>query len=446
VASKNLELVKSRPRVVVVGAGFGGLSVVRELRKADVDVLVLDRNNYHGFWPLLYQVATGILETQEIAYPVRSVLRKQKNVDFRMAEVQGVDFRAREVLTDGGAYPYDYLVLAGGSTTNFFGNDAIADHAFGLKSVDDADRLRNHILSAFEAAARAKNEATRDALLTFVVVGGGPTGVEISGQLSILINRTLPREFPSLDLSRARVVLVNAGDGVLESFPDKLRDDARRRLEEMGVELRLGETVESVEHGVVTFKDGSQLGSTTVIWAAGVRAADLAELIDVPRNRGNRVEVTPELHLADRPEVFVIGDMSYLEGYEATGGGAYPGVAQVAIQMGKQAARNIVAAETGREPGTFKYFDKGQMAIIGRRSAVVDGFGMKMRGTLAWFAWLGLHLLYLRGARNRLVVMLDWFAAGVSPSRGAGVITRREAQDRIVELQQRTADDERKAA
>jgi len=444
VASKHLELVKGgRPRVVVVGAGFGGLSVARELRKADVDVLVLDRNNYHGFWPLLYQVATGILETQEIAYPVRSLLRKQRNADFRLAEVQGVDFDAREVLTDGGVFAYDYLVLAGGSTTDFFGNDAIAEHAFGLKSVDDADRLRNHILSAFEAATRAEDEATREALLTFVVVGGGPTGVEISGQLSLLIRHTLPREFPSLDLSRARVMLVNAGDCVLESFPEKLRADALRRLEEMGVELRLGEIVRSVEQGVVTFADGTSVASPTVIWAAGVRASDLASWIDAPRASGDRIQITPQLHLADRPEVFVIGDMAYLEGYDATGGGAYPGVAQVAIQQGKQAAKNIVAAEQGREPGVFRYFDKGQMAIIGRRSAVVDGFGMKLRGTFAWLAWLGLHLLYLRGARNRLVVMLDWIAVTVSPTRGAGIITRRDAQARIAELKPRPIETER---
>src|SRR5262249_6631699 len=209
------------------------------------------------------------------------------------------------------------------------------------------------------------------------------------------------------------------------------------RLERMGVELRLGELVQSVEHGVVTFADSTSVASPTVVWAAGVRACDLAAWIDARRRSGDRVEVTPELHLAGRPEVFVIGAMASLEGYEATGGGAYPGVAQVAMQQGRQAARNIVAAETGREPGTFRYFDKGQMAIIGRRSAVVDGFGMKLRGTFAWLAWLGLHILYLRGARNRLVVLLDWIAVTVSPTRGAGVITRRQAQARIAELKPR---------
>jgi NADH:ubiquinone reductase (H+-translocating) len=434
----------ARPRIVVVGAGFGGLSLARELRKAPVDVLVLDRNNYHGFWPLLYQVATGILETQEIAYPVRSLLRKHENVDFRLADVQSVDLDARHVVTDRETVSYDYLVLAGGSTTNFFGNADLAEHAFGLKTVDDADQLRNHILSAVEAAARAEDPALRDALLTFVIVGGGPTGVELAGQLSLLLRRTLRREFPNLDLGRARVLLVNAGDGVLESFPANLKEYGRRQLEKLGVELRLNQVVRSVDDGIVHFGDGSQVGATTVVWAAGVRAADVAGTLGVETARGGTIPVTTTLNLAARPEVFVIGDMAYLEGY-GDDGGAYPGVAQVAIQQGRQAAKNIVARESGRPLGEFRYFDKGQMAIIGRRSAVVDGFGVKLRGVVAWLAWLGLHILYLRGFRNRLVVMLDWFAAYLSPTRGAGVITRPDAHDRIARIQERVlgADAER---
>jgi NADH:quinone reductase (non-electrogenic) len=418
-----------RPRVVVVGAGFGGLSVARELRKAPVDVLVLDRNNYHGFWPLLYQVATGILETQEIAYPVRSLLRKQRNVDFRMAEVREVDLDAKLAVTEDEAFSYDYLVLAGGSTTNYFGNDGLAEHAYGLKSVDDADRLRNHILSAVEAAARATDPAIRDALLTFVIVGGGPTGVELAGQLALLLRRTLKREFPSLDLTRARVVLVNAGDDVLETFPDRLRAYGGRRLEKLGVELRLGQVVTSVEHGVVTFGDGTHLGATTVVWAAGVRAGDLAGTLGLPLDRSGRVEVTPELHVPGRDDVFVVGDMASLDGY--ADGVPYPMVAQVAIQQGRQAAKNIVARESGRAGSPFRYFDKGQMAIIGRRAAVVDGFGLKMRGALAWLTWLGLHILYLRGFRNRLIVLFDWLAAFISPTRSAGIITRHDARDRV---------------
>jgi NADH dehydrogenase len=440
-----MSIESKRPRVVVVGAGFGGLSAARELRKADADVLVVDRNNYQGFWPLLYQVATGILETQEIAYPVRSLLRKQRNVDFRLADVRGIDFAAKEVVTDDESFPYDYLVLAGGSATNFFGNDDLAHHTFGMKDVDDADRLRNHILSAVEAAARVSDPVLRDALLTFVIVGGGPTGVELSGQLSLLLRRTLPREFPNLDFGGARVVLVNAGDGVLESFPDRLRSYAERRLASMGVELRLSEVVTSVEDGVVRLGDGTRLGATTVVWAAGVRACDLAGSLDVPLGRGGRVEVTPELHLADRPDVFVIGDMAYLEGYD--GDSPYPMVAQVAIQQGRRAAKNIVATEAGRPLGAFRYRDKGQMAIIGRRSAVVDGFGVKLRGIPAWIAWLGLHLLYLRGFRNRLIVVLDWLSAFISPSRSAGVITRPPTDDLVARIRAaRVVDSDRKAA
>ena len=433
-----LRVAPRRPRVVVVGAGFGGMSVAHHLRKAPVDVLVLDRNNYHGFWPLLYQVATGILETQEIAYPVRSMVRKYANVDFRMADVQGVDLDARVVRTDGEPIPYDHLVLAAGSTTNFFGNDSLADHAFELKTVDDADRLRNHLLSAFESAARATDAARRDALLTFVIVGGGPTGVELAGQVSVLIRRTLTRDFPSLDCARARVVLVNSGDGVLTTFPERLREDARRRLEAMGVELRLGQVVTAVEDGIVHFADGARLGATTVVWAAGVRASDLAGTLDAPAARGGRIVVTPELQLEDRPEVFVIGDMAHLEGHK--GGGAYPMVAQVAIQQGRCAARNIRALATGGTLKAFRYRDKGQMAIIGRRSAVVDGFGVRMKGTPAWFAWLALHLHYLSGRRNRMVVLLDWLSAYFSTTRSAGIITRPGAGDRVEAVQQRILD------
>jgi NADH dehydrogenase len=434
----------TRPRVVVVGAGFGGLSAARELRDADMDVLVLDRNNYHGFWPFLYQVATGILETQEIAYPVRSMLRKHENVDFRMAEVHGIDLVGRQVLTDQESYPYDYLVLAGGSTTNYFGNDNLAEHSFGMKDIDDADRLRNHILSAFEKAAQAENPDERAALMTFVIVGGGATGVELAGQLSLLAHRTLPREFPSLDLSHTRVVLVNAGESVLESFPDHLRSDARRRLEKMGVELRLGEVVESVEEGVVRFADGSELGATTVVWAAGVRACDLAGTLDAPLGRAGRVRIAPTLNLESRPEVFVVGDMAYLEGYQ--GDSAYPMVAQVAMQQGRRAGRNIVALERDREPQAFRYVDKGQMAIIGRRCAVVSAFGLRLRGRLAWMAWLSLHLLYLHGRRNRLVVLLDWLAAFFSPTRGTGIITRSDAPEQVERLQARVLQTQRRAA
>src|SRR5262249_31515349 len=260
----------------------------------------------------------------------------------------------------------------------------------------------------------------------------GPTGVELAGQLSLLVHRTLPRELPSLDLGRARVVLVNAGDTVLESFPDRLRDYAAGKLEGMGIELRLGQVVDFVEHGVVRFGDGSELGASTVVWAAGVRACDLAGSLAAPVARGGRVIVTPTLNLESHPEVFVVGDMAYLEGYN--GGGAYPMVAQVAMQQGHRAAENITALESGRELGEFHYFDKGQMAIIGRRAAVVDAFGLRLRALPAWLGWLALHILYLRGLRNRLLVLLDLIAHYVSPTGGSGVITRPMPAARVPEL------------
>jgi NADH dehydrogenase len=409
--------------VVIVGAGFGGLSAARALRRAPVDLLVVDRNNYHGFWPFLYQVATGILETQEVAYPVRSLLSRQKNVDFRMANVTGVDLAQREVRTDRGSYPYDYLILAGGSSTNYFGNDAIADCSHGLKDIDDADRLRNHILRRFEQAAAEPDEARRDALMSFVVVGAGPTGVELAGQLALLARRTLPREFPSLDLAQTRVTLANAGASILESFPDPLQRHARRRLERLGIDLKMNATVEAVEPGVVRFGDGTSTRAGTVVWTAGVRAADLSESVSAPLGTGGRIRVEPTLNLESNPEVFVVGDMSYLEGHHDNR--AYPMVAQVAMQQGRRAGQNIRAAIAGRRMRPFRYLDKGQMAIIGPRSAIVNAFGVRLRGTAGWLAWLALHIVYLRGLRNRLVVLVDWFAVILSPTRGTGVITRR---------------------
>jgi NADH:ubiquinone reductase (H+-translocating) len=413
----------ARPRVVIVGAGFGGLNTARTLAGSDVDVLVLDVNNYHGFWPLLYQVATAALEPEAIAYPVRAIFRKHRNIRFQMAEARGVDFDRRLVNTSLHPVRYDYLVLAAGSTNNYFGNNALAEQTLGLKDIDEAERLRNRLLLSFERAASEQDPARRQALLTFMVIGGGPTGVELSGAFAELIRHVLRKDYPHLDMSGARVILVEAIDRLLPSFPESLQKSAMRKLEQMGVEIRLGSPVESVEGGVVTFKDGKRLEANTVVWAAGVRASALTDALGVELGRNSRVKVLPTLNLAAHPEVFVIGDMAYLEGYKEDQ--AYPMVAQVAIQQGKLAARNILRHARRQSLSPFRYFDQGTMATIGRRAAVLDAFGIRLSGRLAWLGWLFVHISYLIGFRNRLIVLTNWAFNYFTYDRGVRLITGR---------------------
>jgi NADH dehydrogenase len=410
-----------RPRVVVVGAGFGGLHVAAKLARANVDVLVLDRNNYHGFWPLLYQVATAGLDPASIAYPARAILRKYQNTQFLMAEVSGVDFERKLVLSGDQALPYDYLVLAAGSANNYFGDTALAEHTFGMKDLDEAEQLRNQLLRAFERAVIERDPARRAALLTLVIVGGGPTGVELSGAFAELIRHVLRKDYPMLDVAQARVLLIEASDRILASFPERLQRSARKRLEKMGVEVKLRTAVAAVDGDTVTFKDGTQINSSTVVWAAGVRAAELVDALGLALGRSARVKVTPELNLPGRPEVFVIGDMAYLE--DSKSGQAYPMVAQVAMQMGTQAARNICAQIEGRPLVAFHYFDKGQMATIGRRAAVFDAFGIRLSGFFAWVGWLFVHIIYLIGFRNRLVVLTNWAYNYFTYDRAVRLIT-----------------------
>jgi NADH:ubiquinone reductase (H+-translocating) len=386
-----------RPRVVVVGAGFGGISVARTLARGSVDVQVLDRNNYHGFWPLLYQVATAGLESASIAYPVRAILRKHDNTSFIMAEARGVDFDRRLVFTDGAPIEYDYLVLAAGSANNYFGNDALAERTYGLKDLGDAERLRNRLLSAFERAARENDPVQRAALLTLVIVGGGPTGVELAGAFAELIRHVLRKDYPMLDVAQARVLLIEAGPRILATFPASLQRKALKRLEQIGVEVRLNTAVASVE------------------------GEHVAYVLGVEQARGARVKIMPTLNLADRPEVFVIGDMAYLEGYH--GGQAYPQVAQVALQQGKQAARNILAHVQGEPMRAFRYRDLGNFATIGRSAAILDTSVIRLSGFLAWLGWLFIHLMYLAGFRNRLVVLANWAYSYFTYDRGVRLIT-----------------------
>lgn len=417
----------ARPRVVIIGAGFGGLSSVRALGGKDVDVLVIDRNNYHGFWPLLYQVATAGLEPESVAYPVRAIIRRYSNVSFMMAEVIRIDPEAKLVYTSTTALPYDYLIIAAGSANNYFGNDTLAEHTFGLKDVEDAELLRNTVLANFEYAVSEADPQIRQRLMTLVVVGGGPTGVELAGAFVELVNHVLVHDYPMLDIREARVVLVEAGSTILASFPPELQANALARLRKMGVEVRLRTAVASVEHDSVSFADGSSMEAAVVVWAAGVKGAPLAETLGVQLARGERIPVRSTLNLVDYPEVFAVGDIAYLEDLRARRHGRGPlpfaMVAPVAVQMGALAARNILAYRYRRELRSFSYFDKGNMATIGRRSAVLDAFGVRLAGYLAWVGWLVVHLMFLVGFRNRIVVFLNWAYSYVTYDRGLRLIT-----------------------
>lgn len=420
----------ARPRVVIVGAGFGGLAAARMLAKAPVDVLLINRTNYHGFWPLLYQVATAGLEPESIAYPVRAILRRYRNASFLLAEVTGVDFARRLVHTNTGPVSYDYLILAAGSTTNFFGNERIARYAMGMKDLNEAQRLRNHVLLCCEHAAAESDPNRRAALLTFAVVGGGPTGVELAGAFTELIRHVIRHDYPMLDVQQARVVLIEATGHILTSFPESLQRAALQRLQRMGVEVRLNAPVADADPHGLNFRDGSRLDAETIVWAAGVRGAPLADALGVTLGRGARVVVTPELTLPDDQRVFVIGDMAYLEGYRP--GVAYPMVAPVAIQMGEQAARNIVAQINDQPMQPFRYVDKGQMATIGRSAAVLDAFGIRLSGWPAWAGWLFVHLMALVGFRNRALVLLNWAYSYFTYDRGVRLIFGIGAEERTV--------------
>ena len=394
-------------RVVIVGMGFGGLRAAQVLARSGLEVLVVDQHNYHLFQPLLYQVASAGLEQESIAYPVRAVIRRWCNVRYLFAQVQAVDLKARHIVTSQGTHAYDYLILAAGSVTNFYGMQSVKEHAFVLKALDDAVQLRNHILSLFERAAHQPDAGERQAMMTFVVVGAGPTGVELCGALSELIRHTLAKDYPELSLASARIVLVEALDHVLPTVPAPLQRYAQKRLEELGVHTMLSKRVQAAEGDRIVFTDGTDLTSRTVIWAAGVRAAPLADSLDLPKGPGGRIRVQPDLSVEARPEVFVVGDMAYVE----QDGEPLAMVAPVAMQQGEYAARSVLARERGEQPMPFRYRDKGTMAIIGRYSAVANAFGINMRGLPAWLAWLLLHLYYLVGFRNRLIAMLNWVYA-----------------------------------
>lgn len=398
--------MSARPRVVVVGAGFGGLAAARRLATTPVDVTVVDRNNFHTFLPLLYQVATAGLNEADVAYAVRGILRGTDNVHFRQATVVGVDWDARQVrLDDGSNLPFDFVVVAAGATANFLGIDGAADHSLPLYTLDDAVALRNHIIERFEAAD-ADPSLIDDGALTFVVVGGGPTGVEVSGALSELFHVVFRRDFPRLPVGAARIVLVEAVDAVLGPFRPESQADAVEALTARGVELRTGTAVESVTSTTVHLAGGEAVPAQTLIWAAGVRANPLADALGVPTGKGGRIEVGPDLRIDGHPEAFAVGDVAAIDDGR---GGLLPGVAQVAMQSGRHAAAEIERAVTGERPRPFRYRDRGNMATIGRRAAVAElPARIRLSGTVGWVAWLALHLVQLVGFRNRLSVLLNW--------------------------------------
>ena len=408
-----------RPRVVVIGAGFGGLSVVRGLARAPVDVLLIDRTNYHAFWPLLYQVATAGLEPQQIAQPVRAILRRIPNARFRVATAQSVDLARQVVISDIGALPYDELIVSAGSATNYFGLKHIETESYGLKEIPEALALRNHIITSFEHAAVESDPDRLRRLLTFVVVGGGPTGVELAGAISELIRHVMHKDYPGLDFSHVRVLLLEMLDRLLPAFPENLARKAQRRLEKLDVEVLLGAQVADLQNEVLHLKDGTEIPARTVVWAAGVQGAALAEALGLELKRGLRVPVTPELQLPQYPNVWVLGDMAYLEGPD---GRPYPQLAAVAMQQGRLVADNLRCKLRGQPLRPFHYVDKGSMATVGRNFAVARIWGINWSGFIAWLLWLGVHLLYLAGLRNRALVLLNWAYNYVTYDRAARAV------------------------
>jgi len=416
---------RSRPRVVVVGAGFGGLWCARALARGPVDVVLLDRRNYHTFFPLLYQVAAAELVPTDIAYPVRSIFRKSPNVDVRLAEVVGLDLDGRVVRTRYGAVEYDLLVLATGSEPNFFGVEGADRYAFPLRWMDDAIPLRHHILTRFERARDMEGPA-RERALSLVVVGGGPTGVEYAGALSELVHGPLLRDFPEIDREEVRIMLVEGMERLLAGMPESLGRYALERLGRRRVDVRLGSMVASVGPGEVRLSDDGVLAAETVVWTAGVQGDPRVREWGLPVARGGRVPVEPTLQVEGRPDVYVVGDLAWLE----VDGEALPQVAQVAIQQGRHAGANILrqARDEGLEP--FRYRDLGMLAVVGRSAAVAHVFGRAFRGFPAWILWLAIHIAWLIGFRNRALVLVNWAWNYVSFQRAVRLILPTASADR----------------
>lgn len=408
-----------RPRVVIVGGGFGGLAAARALRRAPVDVTLVDRRNHHLFQPLLYQVATAGLSPADIAYPIRSVLRRQANASVLLAEAVSVDVARRELVLKDGRLGYDYLVLATGARHAYFGHEEWEPLAPGLKSLEDALEIRRRILLAFEKAERETSPDARRALLTIVVVGAGPTGVELAGAIAEIARQVMKSDFRAIDPTETRVILVEAGERVLASFPESLSAHAAEELTERGVEVRTGVRVTAIDDSSVAL-GSERIAAETVLWAAGVAASPLVASLGAPIDRVGRVKIEPDCSIPGHPEIFVIGDAQTAV---QPNGAPLPGVAPVAMQQGRYVARAIGATIAGAPRDAFVYVDKGNLATIGRAAAVAHIGRVKLWGLPAWILWLVVHILYLVGFRNRVIVLINWAWAYLTLSRGARLIT-----------------------
>jgi NADH dehydrogenase len=414
----------SRPRVFIVGGGFAGLAAAKALARAPVDVTIFDRRNHHVFQPLLYQVATAALSPADISAPIRSVVRDQANCEVVLAEVKGIHVAKRHLLLAGGHASYDYLILAAGATHAYFGHDAWAPVAPGLKTIEDATELRRRILLAFESAEYEGSDEARRAVLTFGIVGGGPTGVELAGAIKEIAGQTIPRDYKHIDTRTTRVILFEGGPRVLPTFPTELSDRARRDLEKMGVQVRVNSLVTNITRHAISIGDEHiQIGN--VFWAAGVKASALGASLGVPLDRAGRVIVGPDLTIPGHPEVFVTGDMAAAK--SGGSGDPVPGVAQGGLQMGHYAgviiAREVAAPASATPRPPFVYRDKGSMAVIGKAKAVAQIGRFEFGGFFAWLVWGGIHIAFLIGFRNRMQVLLSWFWNWLLNARDARLIT-----------------------
>lgn len=395
----------SRPHVIIIGAGFGGMEVARALEKAPVRITLVDRHNYHLFQPLLYQVAIAGLLPSQIAYPLRTIFRRQKNLAFQMGKVTEVNLTSRYIRMNGSVIAYDYLVLAVGGQTNFFGNQSVQQNAFELKSIESATTVRNHLLKTFEEASHEADAHKRSTLLTFVVVGGGPTGVETAGALAELITHVMTRDYPNMDLKEVRVLLLEAGQHVMASYPAELRKATLKLLQNKKVEVLTNTKLVDYNGQRLTLGDGGQIETSTLIWTAGVQAAGITSQLGVEVAGSGRVRVADSLQIPAHPEVFVIGDAAHL----VNGNGQpLPMLSTVAIQQGRVAARNIRRIIKGEKPEAFHYKDPGLLATIGRNAAVARIWGLSFSGFIAWLIWVFLHIYRLIGFRNRLLVLINW--------------------------------------